>query len=340
MVCVKMTSQGPQIDDGQDKTVMILRSKDQRHSLHTGGLPMVQVKMSPAGPQVQNLSSVQEAPPQIQSPQPGLSQPRGTGFSVPSLGQVRGTGFVALPMGQARVVRVAAPKQVTLPTVPEFTMDKLMLCRHLVGKYLADLRADLRAVEPSSTSAVESVEAVETLDAAATPKEGSGSDNVNRTEASSVPPQHPGAAIVDLAEATIEMLDQALVAVAVRAEADAASTAPIPLDQEVSAVTGYPELPAVPAVSIIPAAPSASYVAGRVGGRTNGYSRPQRNGAMAPRRVPRSGSLPPVIVKMEGDRAVVQNRAEVTAAREAVVTRMTAPESASVPEAPDGNTQG
>ncbi len=51
-----------------------------------------------------------------------------------------------------------------------------------------------------------------------------------------------------------------------------------------------------------------------LGGLTG--SREQRNGAMAPRRVSRGGSpLPPVIVKMDGGRATVQNADEVAAVR-------------------------
>jgi hypothetical protein len=292
MVCVKMTSQGPQLDDGQDKAVVILRPKDQKHAIAAGGLPMVQVKMAPGGPQVQNQPAAQKAPPQIQGPQPAVSQPW----------RVQGA---APPVNQARVVRVVAPKQVPLPPVPEFTADQLMLCRHLVGRYLADLRV----VDPAVQGAAESVES------------GGSAESAGSTDVASVAKEAPESDNVHLAAATIEMIDQTLVAVAVRAEVaalEAANASTVLEDQASPAFSPVPVTSS--AVSIVPAAPSASYVAGRVGGgRTNGYSGPrwQRNAAMAPRRVPRPGVLPPVIVKMDGGRAVVQNQAEVAAARAA-----------------------
>jgi len=291
MVCVKMTSQGAQIDDGQDKPVVILPPKDQRHAVTTGGLPMVQMRRAQAGLPVQTLPHVKGAPPQIQGPQPGLSS--------------------------QRVVRVAAPKQVPLPPVPEFPADQLMLCRYLLGKYLTDLRS----AEPVVSGGVESAEASSTEGAPADPTTAfNGATNVN------------------LAEAAISTIDQALVAVAVRAEAEAAAS--LSETQETQVVV--PTLPTAPAVSIIPAAPTASYVAGRVGDRPHGYAggRVQRNAAMAPRRVARPGALPPVIVKMENGRSVVQNQAEVAAVRAAVAAQgLYAPDGAPS-ESPDGNSQG
>ena len=260
MINVKMTAQGPQLDDGQDKPVVILPSRDQKHSIAAGGLPMVDVKMTSAGPQVQNMPPSQKAPPQIQAAQPAVSQPRRSWGAAPVV-------------NKGRVVRVAAPKpELALPPVPELSADQLMLCRHLVGKYLMDLKTPAPMVQetmepagPASQDAVDSGERVVSTDASAV--------------ASEVPE-----GLVHLVEATIETIDQALVAVAVRAEAaEAAAVA------AVAAVAAAAAVPA-PAASIIPAAPSTSYVAGRVGARPNGYARAQRSAGQAPRRVAPGGA--------------------------------------------------
>jgi hypothetical protein len=302
MISVKMTSQGPQLDDGQDKQVVILPSRDQKHAVAAGGLPMVDVKMTSAGPQVQNLPSAQKAPPQIQGPQPAVSQPRRSWGAAP-------------PVNKGRVVRVAAPKiEVALPPLPEFTAEQLMLCRHLVGKYLGDLSA----VGSPGQGTVEG--AAGTVEGAAGTAQGLGdsAETAGSTDGDTGTVAAAGGApesLVHLVEATIETIDQALVAVAVRAEAAeaaaaaAAAAAPVPAQAIMPAPLG---------TSIIPAAPSTSYVAGRVGGRPNGYARAQRS---APRRVAHGGELPLVQVKMDGGRAVVQNQQEVAAARAARVAQ-------------------
>ena len=110
-------------------------------------------------------------------------------------------------------------------------------------------------------------------------------------------------------------------AVAVRAEAAEAAAAAA----AATPVQAPPIHPAAPATSIIPAAPSTSYVAGRVGGRPNGYARSARGAGQAPRRVPHGGDLPVVQVKMDGGRAVVQNQQEVAAARATRVARAAQP---------------
>jgi len=293
MVNVKMTSQGPQIDDGQDKPVVILPSRDQKHAIAAGGLPMVDVKMTSAGPQVQSMPTAQKAPPQIQAAPSAVSQPRRSWGAAPVV-------------NKGRVVRVAVPKpELSLPPVPELSADQLMLCRHLVGKYLADLNA-LTPVEQGEASG------------GSAPQDGAasgetvvaGDANAAVGDANAAVSEVP-AGLIQLAGATIETIDQALVAVAVRAEAAEAAAAAAAAAAVVPA--------AAPAASIIPAAPSTSYVAGRVGSRPNGYARP-RSAGQAPRRVA-PGELPVVQVKMNGGRAVVQNQEEVAAARAARMAR-------------------
>lgn len=311
MISVKMTSQGPQPDDGQDKAVVILPPKDQKHTVAAGGLPMVDVKMTSAGPQVQNLPSAQKAPPQIQGPQPAVSQPRRSWGAAPSV-------------NKGRVVRVAAPKiEVPLPPLPEFSAEQLMLCRHLVGKYLADLSAGRPTVQGAEEAAVVVAQGSEAVAA-----QGPGASAEVEVEAGAAGSPDAGTvargapeALVYFVESTIETIDQALVAVAVRTEAAEVAAAAAAAAAEAAAVPALAAaiLPAAPGTSIIPAAPSASYVAGRVGGRPNGFGRAQRSAGQAPRRVAQAGELPMVQVKMDGGRAVVQNQQEVAAARAARV---------------------
>jgi hypothetical protein len=301
---VKMTSRGPQPDDGRDSPVMILPPKDQKHAVAVGGLPMAQLRATSASPQIQSLPNVRSAGPQIQAPPPALSQPRPAGFAAAPLGHgpQRGAGFAVAPSGQARVFRVAAPTAapvpVPLPPMPEIPADQLMLCRYLVGKYLVDLSATEIAV-PATQSTDDAQRAESSAPADSATAKGV-SDNVN------------------LAEATIATIEQALVAVALRAEAEAAA-AIVQESPELLEEAVVPVRPTASAASIIPVAPTASYVAGRVHGYGGG--RVQRNGSMAPRRVPRPGALPPVIVKMENGRSVVQNQAEVAAVRAAIAAQ-------------------
>ena len=283
MVSVKMTQNGPQLEDGRDQPVVI---KDGKHgAVATGGLPMIQVKMDGGKPQVQNMPNVSGAGPQIPAAPPVLSAPRVTrsfanqGYvaAPTAIATAPNHGFVARAAApatsQVRIARVGAP-QVPLPPVPEFTVDQLMLCRHLADKYLADLlAAELPSASPEETPVV--------------------------SEA------------VQLAQATLATIDDVLVSTAVRAEAAAnAALAPV-------VVLATPTVAAAASTSIAPT-PQVAYTAGRVGARS--YSMPgartQRNSAMAPRRTARPASpLPPVIVKMDGQRAVVQNQAEIAQAK-------------------------
>lgn len=268
MVQVKMTQNGPQLDDGRDNERVVI--KNAKHSgVATGGLPMLQVKMTQAGPQVQTLSTVQGGPPQIPAASPALSAPRGAPRAAPT------RRVIAAP---SRQVSAAPTRQVALPPVPDLSTDQLMLCRHLVEKYLGELRA---------------------VDAAVAGETSTGAENLK------------------LAEETISTLDEVMIATAVRAAAaeEEAAAAPSP-------VAVLPTQTYAAATSIAPA-PSASYVAGRVGARPQGFTagaRAQRNAGMAPRGVARGGSaLPPVIVKMEGKLAVVQNQAEIAQAKAAML---------------------
>jgi len=310
MVKVKMTDGKAKLEDGIDEKVVI---RDSRHgAVSTGGLPMIQVKMDGGKPQVQTVPNVSGAGPQIPAAPPVLSAPRLARTGLPA-----NQGYVATPTAlatsprhgyvaraaipatsQARVARIAAP-QVALPPVPEFTTDQLMLCLHLADTYLNGL---LAAEVPSEDSAEAPV----------------------ISEA------------IQLAKATIAMIDDTLVSTAVRAEAASAAAAAT-LAEPIQTVA------ASASMSIAPA-PSVSHTAGRVVARS--YSMPgarsQRNAAMAPRGTPRTASpLPPVIVKMDGRQAVVQNQAEIAEAQVALaavqsaasVVVVPAPEAPSVLEA-------
>jgi hypothetical protein len=296
-VNVKMTQNGPQLDDGQNRPVVI-KDAPSRGGVASGGLPMVQVKMTQSGPQVQTETNVQGGPPQIPAAPPALSAPR----VVPMPRQ----GYVARPaypvVSQARVAsvaRVAAPQPTVqaaapaaLPMMPELTADQLMLCRHLAEKYLAEVRTD--AVDGADSE-------VEDSDAA------------------------------KLAAATIVTIDDALAVTTARIEAAVLAAAAPAIVSATSTI-------AAPAATSISPAPSVAYDAGRVGGRSYvaGGVRSQRNARLAPRSTPRDAAsppLPPVVVKMEGERAVVQNRAEVEQAK-AVAAAAPAPEASPAPETP------
>ena len=291
MVSVKMTQNGPQPDDGRDQSVVI---KDSKHgAVATGGLPMIQVKMDGGKPQVQTVPNVAGGPPQIPAAPPVLSAPRvvrvaanqGYVATPTALATVPRHGYVsrtAAPgTNPVRVTRVGVP-QVALPPVPEFATDQLMLCLHLADTYLKGLLAAEMSSESSSETIIDAPVVSEAI---------------------------------QLAKATLATIDDVLVATAVRAEA-----AVIAAQAPVAVVPAAPIVAAAASTSIAPT-PSVAYTAGRVGSRS--YSMPgarsQRNAAMAPRRTPRPDSpLPPVIVKMDGQRAVVQNPAEIAQAKAAL----------------------
>ena len=303
MVKVRMTDGKAKPDNGMDEKVVI---RDSKHgAVAAGGLPMIQVKMDGGKAQVQTVPNVAGAGPQIPAAPPVLSAPRvarvaaNRGYVAAPTALATVHGYVARAAApgtsQVRVARIAAP-QVALPPVPELSTDQLMLCQHVVNKYLSDLVAADYPTEPPTEANAESD-------------------------------------VIKLARATIATIDDVLVATAVRAEAAAiAASAP---------VAATPTIAAAASASISPT-PSVSHVAGRVGARS--YSMPgarsQRNSAMAPRHTARSGSpLPPVIVKMDGQRAVVQNQAEISQAKVALETQAVT-DAADAATAPESTEQG
>ena len=283
LVQVKMTQNGPQLDDGQDRSVVIRDGKQQ--TVAAGALPMVQVRMENGRPTVQSMPNVQAGPPQIPTAAPAVSQPRGVAAPQTSQGLPRAPHVQSAPpqmvtapsaMGQPRVARIAAPTAhlaaprpaPVLPEVPELTTDQWMLCRHVVDAYLKGLSAE-------------------------TPP-----------DAAELPPKSDAVA---LAEATIQTIDDVLVAIAVRAEAAALAAAPAVVAAPTAPSTGF----VAPAASGIPRTmPTGGYVARRPGSGL----RSQGNATMGPRRVSRPASpLPPVIVNMENNRPVVQQEAAAEA---------------------------
>lgn len=279
MVNIKMTQNGPQLDDGQNHPVVI-RDAPSRGGVATGGLPMVNVKMTQAGPQVQTETNIQGGPPQIPAEPPALSSPRGQ-YVAPVARQ----GYVARPAypaaRQSRVAPVARVARIAAPTASVPVPD-LTMDQLMLCRHLAEkYLAEVRAAPADAAN--DPAEIVEDSDAA------------------------------KLAAATIATIDDVLAATAAQVEAAAlAAAAPVPAASTIAA----------PAATSISPAPSVSYNAGRVGGRSYvaGGARSQRNAGMAPRRTARGGApLPPVIVKMEGQGAVVQNRAEVEQARAAAL---------------------
>lgn len=290
MVKVKMTDGKPKADDGMDEKVVI---RDSRHgAVSTGGLPMIQVKMDGGKPQVQTVPNVAGGPPQIPGAPPVLSAPRVARAPV-NQGYVASPAALATSPRHGYVARAAAPAtsqvrvaRIAAPQVALPPVPEFSADQLMFWRHAADkYLKDLLAAE--------------------TP------------EASDEGPVVSEA--VQFAKTMIATIDDVLVATAVRAEAAAiAASAPVAV---------IPTVAAAASVSISPT-PSVAYTAGRVGARS--YSMPgarsQRNSAMAPRRTPRSDTpLPMVQVKMDGQRAVVQNQAEVAEAK-AALEAQSAPE--------------
>lgn len=310
LVQVKKPPAGPPVKEGQQKPVTILPGKDPEGAVAAGGLPMLQIKMVNGKPTMDNgldnpvlikdnrqtvaagglpmvNVTMQNGKPQVQSMP--RAQPAGPqipsappALSAPRVGQ-------SYQVGQAGQPRIAQSSQVgprvariaaprALPPLPEFSTDELMFLRHAADKCLGEIAA-------AEAPAEEGVE-------------------IEKSEA------------VTLAEATITKIDDMLVAVAVHAEA-AAAAAVAPATPN-AYVTPRPETGGhfSPAAIVRQPPANGGYVARPPGVRMHG------NTTMAPRRVPRqrpatAGALPVVEVKMDGGRAVVQNQAEVAAARAA-----------------------
>lgn len=105
IVKVHMTGNGPQLLGGQTvNPVRLTPAKDAKRVVHSG-LPMVQVKMGTTGPSVQ----------------------------VPQVGRAASAAPRAVPQQIGQVAQVAPE--------PDLSNDQLLFCRHVVDKYLADLRA-------------------------------------------------------------------------------------------------------------------------------------------------------------------------------------------------------
>jgi hypothetical protein len=151
-----------------------------------------------------------------------------------------------------------------------------------------------------------------------------------RAEAAEVPVSEA----IAFTKAMIEKIDDMLVATVVRAEAAA-----IAASAAASVVAPTAPTVASSASASIAPRPSVAYTAGRVGGYSMAGSRSQRNSGMAPRRTSRpasAGPLPMVEVKMDGQRAVVQNQAEIAEAKTALeahpAPEIPAPEATPSPE--------
>lgn len=333
LVQVRATPGGPQVKSQPAKAVEILPPRDAASAVRTGGLPMVNIKMTSQGPQIDDgqdnpvvikdnrrgavsiggLPMVQvkmeNGRPQVQTVPNVQDGPPRIQASPTAVSQPRGAYRVAAPATSAPRgggFRVAAPQAAPQVVLPP--MPEFNADQLMLLRHAADkFLGELRA---STETVAESEEGAS--------KEAVNADNIQ------------------IAEAAIETIDQMMVTVAVRAEAAAKAAA--------AAAAAPVTFASVARPSIVPKAPTASYVAGRVGG-----ARIQRHAAMAPRRAPRDGSpLPPVIVKMDGGRSVVQNQEEVAAARAEALAQRTvqvpAPETISAEaisaEVVEGDIQG
>jgi hypothetical protein len=178
-------------------------------------------------------------------------------------------------------VQVSAPAPAAVPS-PEFSIDELMFSRYIHDKYLGEQRTGDAAGETAT------------------------SDNER------------------IAASALVKIDQMI-------EAATAQAAEVSVEAPATARTAVPSI-AVSAASVRLASvgyvPPASYTQRPRAVPTNGYVAPRPGGhgrvntrgntSLAPRGVARaSGPLPQVQVKMDGGNAVVQNQAEIVAAREA-----------------------
>lgn len=319
LVQVRMTQGGPQVQEGQQRAVQILPPKDAKAAVTTGGLPMVNVKMTQNGPQLDDGQNhpvvIRDAPSRGGVATGGLPmvdvKMTPTGPQVQTQTNIQG-GPPQIPAAPPALTRVAAapsvpPRQGYVARAPFPVGNQARVAPVARVAHIAAPQVALPPVPTLTTDQLmlcrhlaekylaEVRAAVEATDAPAEGVEDS--------------------AVATLAAATIAAIDDVLVAAAVQAEA---AEAPTPAAQTIAA----------PAATSIAPAPSVSYDAGRVVSRgyVAGGVRSQRNAGMAPRRTPRSGEpLPPVVVKMEGRQAVVQNRAEVEQAKAAAASAEASP---------------
>lgn len=290
LVQVKMTQAGPQVQEGQQKPVTIL-APNSKGVVATGALPMVQVKMTQNGPQLDN----------------------GQETSVVIRDNKQSVAAGALPMvhvkmdgGKSQIQNV--PQQQSKP--PQIPMAAPVLSQPRVTRVVvpAPIPAALPLPPPPPSSELSTDQWMlcrhlvdkyrDELLAAAAP-EGLPEDSTADTH-------------VRLAEETIAAIDQTLLAFAAQIEAQnvaasAAATAPVASVGWATPVQVVP--PAVAQVAMAaaslahaapPAPTAAGYVAPRAVMGNNGYvtPRPSTGGqvvpaAVVPQAVPRHGYVAP-----------------------------------------------
>ena len=324
MVQIKMGQNGPQPDNGQESAVVVRENK--QPTLAAGGLPMVQVKHDGGPPKIQTMPNVANGPPRIPTAAPALSAPRTVQTGVTR---------VAAPVPAPVPAPVVAA--VPLPELPTFSTDELMLFQHVLTIYVANL---------SSTTEV-SAEGAESGE------------------------PRPESEAVQFARAVLAKTDDALVAIAIHVEAAAnsaaiAETTPVEAPPAAPRASGYVtpragtggyyspaavapqaqqsyQVPQHMPRQVLPQqAPAPAAAAPRAGGyvmQQASVRRTQLNSGLVPRGVPRAkgadGKLPMAIIQMNGQKAVVQNQAEIDAARAALAAQAAAAEAPVAPVADD-----
>ncbi len=299
LVQVKMTPGGPQIQEGQQRPVQILPPRNAEGAVQVGGLPMVNVKMTQNGPQLDNGRNesvvIRDNKQTLAAGGLPMVQVKMTqgGPQVQNAPNVRSAPpqiQSARPALSQPRMRIGAPQQVQVqqvraqPQMPELSIDQLMFLRHVADKYLGEQRTGDTAAETAVTDNTKIAEdAIFVIDRMIV---------MANTQAPEAPIESPIESVAD--------------------------PAPAPAVRPVA--VGY----VVPAAhtAIARTAPARGYVAPRPGGRPSYAAGSVRmgNGGLAPRGVVRDGrksGLPVVQVKMDGQRAVVQNQAEVATARQA-----------------------
>jgi hypothetical protein len=305
LVHVKQTPSGPQVQEGQQRPVTILPPKDAESAVKTGGLPMVKVKMSDGKAMIDD------------------GRPDTGGVVIKNNRQTVAAG--SLPMVQVKMEN-GRPQIQTVPNVaagpPQIPSAAPALSAPRVGqgqstprvtriaapRALAAPQVELPPVPELSTEQLmlyrHLIEQYLTDLRGAVPA-GTSDAPVEDSDA------------IKFAVVTAATIDDILVATVVRAEAAAlAAAAPAPVAAPVSTAyvnprptTGGHFSPA----ALAPVVPhNTGYVAQRPGTRTHVAGvRTQGNASVAPRRVQRTAQpgaapLPPVIVKMNGNQPQVQ----------------------------------
>lgn len=307
MVMVKMVNGKPQPDNGLDNSAVVIKNNRGTHA--AGGLPMVVATMINGKPQVQTQPNVGNAPPQIAAAAPALSAPRG----APT--QQRQGYSTPATLNVPRVVHTQI-QGVTRTTAPQMGITRVAAPRPALPP-IPELTPDqlllCRHLADKYLADLQALVGAQAADAGEGVVEGTTSENESII-----------AANMAIAHGLIEQIDQITISIAIRDEAAAKSAAASAAAHAAQAAApAVIQVAAAPVAHATPASPMArSYVAPRPGG--NGI-RAQGNAVRGPRRVaPPAKPHPLVEVTMHGNQAIVKQTAPADVAAASVPAEVAA----------------